>query len=58
MAVSGHKTLAMVQLYTEPSNKKKLAGSGTAKLLERTKRDADVTNPPASLHKPRANLLK
>jgi hypothetical protein len=48
----------MVQLYTKAFNKKKLAGSGTAKLLERTKRDAELTTPSASFYKPRANLLK
>jgi integrase len=38
MADSGHKTLAMVELYTKDANQKRLAASGMAK---RTKRDAD-----------------
>ncbi len=32
MAASGHKTLAMVQLYTKAFHDRKLAASGTAKL--------------------------
>jgi hypothetical protein len=31
MAISGHKTLAEVQRYTEAANRKKLADSGTKK---------------------------
>jgi integrase len=38
MAKSGHKTLAMVELYTKAANDKKLAASGMTK---RTKRVAD-----------------
>jgi integrase len=55
MAISGHKTLTMVELYTRGSNNKKLAGSGMAK---RTKGAPKVTNQAASCYKPPANLLK
>jgi integrase/recombinase XerD len=55
MAKSGHKTLAMVELYTKEVNDRKLAASGMAK---RTKRDADVTNSPPPFYKPPSNLLK
>jgi integrase len=50
MAASGHKTLAMVQRYTEAFDQKKL--------LKGTNPNAPVTTPAAPLHKPRANPLK
>jgi integrase len=50
MALSGHKTLSMVQLYTRAFDKKKL--------LKGTKRDANVTNSAAPTYKLPSNLLK
>ena len=50
MAFSGHKTLAMVKLYTDAADKKKLADSGFAK-AQRTNRDDDYTNTNARVHK-------
>ena len=50
MAFSGHKTLAMVKLYTDAADKKKLADSGFAK-AQRTKGDEDYTNTDTPLHK-------
>jgi integrase len=55
MADSGHKTLAMVELYTKAANDKKLAASGAAK---RTKRGAELTNSPSPVYKLPSNLLK
>jgi integrase len=55
MAISGHKTLSMVELYTRGSNNRKLAGSG---MVKRTKGAAEPTNQAASSYKPSANLLK
>ena len=43
MAFSGHKSLSMVQLYTEAVRKKKLAASGAAKMRDQIE-NSDVTN--------------
>jgi integrase len=51
MAISGHKTLSEVQRYTSAADRKRLAGSGMAKMREGTKGDADYTNIAAPLHK-------
>jgi integrase len=59
MAFSGHKTLAMVKLYTDAADKKKLADSGFAK-AQRTKSDDGYTNihPTAHKHAKKANKIK
>jgi integrase len=54
-AKSGHRTLAMVELYTKDADDKKLAASGMAK---RTKRDATPTNTPIPSYKQRVKPLK
>jgi hypothetical protein len=50
VAFSGHKTLAMVKLYTDAADKKRLADSGFAK-TQRTKGDENYTNIDTPLHK-------
>jgi integrase len=50
MAVSGHKTLSMVQLYTRDADRSRLAGSAMAKLRGQNE-DTAVTNTPAAVHK-------
>jgi integrase len=55
MSISGHRTLAMVQLYTEEARSRALADQGMAK---RTKRDADVTNTATPVHKHPRKPLK
>lgn len=57
MAFSGHKTLTMVQHYTNDVDQKRLADSGMAKLLGQSK-NANVTNTATLIHKPAANTLK
>ena len=57
MAFSGHKTLTMVQHYTNDVDRKRLADSGMAKLRGQSK-NANVTNTATSLHKHAANTLK
>jgi integrase len=57
MAFSGHKTLTMVQHYTNDADRKRLADSGMAKLRGRSK-NANVTNTATQLHKHAANTLK
>jgi integrase len=50
MAVSGHRTIAMVQLYTRDADRAKLAGSAMAKLRGQNE-DSTVTNTVATVHK-------
>jgi integrase len=57
MAFSGHKTLTMVQHYTNDVDQKRLADSGMAKLRGQSK-NANVTNTATPLHKHAANTLK
>jgi integrase len=57
MAFSGHKTLTMVQHYTNDVDRKRLADSGMAKLRGQSK-NANVTNTATSLHKHAANTVK
>jgi hypothetical protein len=57
MAFSGHRSLSMVQLYTEAVRKKKLAASGAAKMRGQTE-NSDVTNIGAQLHKHAPKSLK
>jgi integrase len=57
MAFSGHKSLAMVQLYTDAADPRKLADSGFAK-TQRTKGDEDFTNTATPLHKQGENARK
>jgi integrase len=57
MAFSGHKTLTMVQHYTNDADRQRLADSGMAKLRGQSK-NADVTNMAALSHKHVANSLK
>lgn len=46
MAVTGHKTLAEVQRFTEPAMREGLADSAHAKLLSRPNREQAVGNLP------------
>ncbi|MGH8135778.1 MAG: integrase [Steroidobacteraceae bacterium] len=46
MAVTGHKTLAEVQRYTETAMREGLADSAHAKLLSRPNREQTVVNLP------------
>src|SRR6516225_5946883 len=49
MAISGHKTLSQVQLYTRDANDKKLADSAMAKRQGQNE-NSDVTNMVPRLH--------
>ncbi|HEX3341712.1 MAG TPA: hypothetical protein VHT68_21365 [Pseudolabrys sp.] len=57
MAISGHKTLSMVQLYTNDADRKRLADSAIAKLQDQSE-NTRVTNAAAQLHKHTAKALK
>ena len=57
MAISGHKTLTMVQHYTKDADMKRLTDSGMAKLRGQSK-NTNVTNTMTPLHKHAANTLK
>ena len=57
MAISGHKTLSMVQLYTNEADRKRLADSAIAKLQGQIG-NTDVTNTAPQLHKQTAKQLK
>lgn len=57
MAISGHKTLTMVQHYTKDADMKRLADSGMAKLRGQSE-NANVTNLSSPLHKQAAKTLK
>jgi integrase len=52
MAISGHKTLSMVELYTRDADRKILADRGMAK--KRTEANTKVTNPVGETYKPGA----
>jgi hypothetical protein len=52
LAISGHKTLSMVELYTRNADRKILADRGMAK--KRTEANTKVTNPVAESYKPAA----
>ena len=58
MAVTGHKTLAEVQRYTETAMREGLADSAHAKLLSRPNREQTVVNLPARFAKDSPNDLK
>ena len=60
MALSGHKTLAEVQRYTDAADKRRLADSGAAKdaAARGQSENIDYTNTAAQLHKHAAKLLK
>jgi integrase len=45
MGISGHKTLAMVQLYTDGADQKKLAASGIKKKIGGQSENTNVANP-------------
>ena len=58
-AVSGHKTLSQVELYTREADRERLADAGMAKRVRGGQTgNAEVTNLPAPVHKPRAKALK
>jgi hypothetical protein len=57
MGLSGHKTLAMVELYTKGADRKRLADSGIAKLRGQSE-NVDATNTATQLHKHGAKALK
>jgi hypothetical protein len=57
MAISGHRTLAEVQRYTEDADRKRLAESGMAKLRGQSE-NTNVTNTAAPVHKQPAKALK
>ena len=46
MAITGHKTLALVQRYTEAALREGLADSAMQKLLSRPNREQTVVNLP------------
>jgi hypothetical protein len=59
MAISGHKTLSQVALYTEEADRKKLANAGMAERLRGvTRRTPSLQTLPPRRHKPSANSLK
>lgn len=58
MAVTGHKTLAEVQRYTETAMREGLADSAHAKLLSRPNREQTVVNLPARFAKTSLNSMK
>jgi integrase len=58
MAVTGHKTLAEVQRYTETAMREGLADSAHAKLLSWANRDQTVVNLPQRFAKNSRNALK
>jgi integrase len=58
MAVTGHKTLAEVQRYTETAMREGLADSAHAKLLSRPNREQTVVNLPQRFAKNSSNALK
>ena len=58
MAVTGHKTLAEVQRYTETVSREGLADSAHAKLLSRPNREQTVVNLPQRFAKNSSNALK
>jgi integrase len=58
MAVTGHKTLAEVQRYTETAMREGLADSAHAKLLSRPNQEQTVVNLPQRFAKNTANHLK
>ena len=58
MAVTGHKTLAEVQRYTETAMREGLADSAHAKLLSRPNRERTVVNLPERFAKNSPNELK
>jgi integrase len=47
MAISGHKTLSQVELYTKDADRVRLANSGMAKKVSAQTGNTDVTNPDA-----------
>ncbi|MFN7269649.1 MAG: tyrosine recombinase XerC [Cereibacter sp.] len=58
MAVTGHKTLAEVQRYTETAMREGLADSAHAKLLSRPNREQTVVNLPHRFATNSANVMK
>jgi hypothetical protein len=52
LAISGHKTLSMVELHTRDADRKILADRGMAK--KRTEANTKVTNPVAESYEPAA----
>lgn len=58
MAVTGHKTLAEVQRYTETAMREGLADSAHAKLLSRPNREQTVVNLPQRFATKSAKVLK
>lgn len=58
MAVTGHKTLAEVERYTETALREDMADSAFAKLLSRPNREQTVVNLPHRFAKLSANTLK
>lgn len=58
MAVTGHKTLAEVQRYTESAVREGLADSAFGKLLSRPNREQTVVNLPGRFAKNSAKKLK
>lgn len=58
MAVTGHKTLAEVQRYTETAMREGLADAAHAKLLSRPNREQTVVNLPQRFAKNSPNELK
>ena len=58
MAVTGHKTLAEVQRYTETAMREGLVDSAHAKLLSRPNREQTVVNIPQRFAKKSTNALK
>ena len=59
IAISGHKPLSQVELYTTEADRKRLANAGMAKRLRGAHNEnPDFTNLDAPGYKPSANYLK
>lgn len=58
MAVTGHKTLALVQLYTDAADREGLADTAFAKLISRPNGEQNVVNLPKRFAKSSAKPMK